>query len=197
MTASPDTRLALVDAWFAAFNARDLDALDRITHPDVDFLPLLAELPGAGFHGHSGVRSAMQWSYEQYPKVRIASTSARAVNGYVLGIAEFVVDDPQWPAVIPISNLFEFEDDLIRRVRSFEHEEEALARAAERGSLTPREREIFQLLARGLTAPEIADQLVLSPATVRTHVQNGIARLGAKTRVQAVSIAIDTGQIEP
>jgi PAS domain S-box-containing protein len=63
--------------------------------------------------------------------------------------------------------------------------------------LTPREREVFQLLASGLNAPEIADRLFLSPATVRTHVQNGMQRLGARTRVHAISIALGRGEIDP
>jgi DNA-binding NarL/FixJ family response regulator len=51
------------------------------------------------------------------------------------------------------------------------------------------------LLAEGLNAPEIAERLVLSPATVRTHVQNGVTRLGARTRVQAVALALTQGEI--
>jgi DNA-binding CsgD family transcriptional regulator/ketosteroid isomerase-like protein len=62
-------------------------------------------------------------------------------------------------------------------------------------TLTPREREIFRLLALGFNAPEIADRLFLSPATVRTHVQNGVARLGARTRVQAVAMAVAQAEI--
>jgi PAS domain S-box-containing protein len=62
--------------------------------------------------------------------------------------------------------------------------------------LTPREREVMQMLARGLNAREVADRLVLSPATVRTHVQNAVKRLGASTRVQAIAIALDRGEIE-
>lgn len=64
-----------------------------------------------------------------------------------------------------------------------------------RASLTPREREIFQLLALGFSGREIADRLVLSPDTVRTHVQNGIGRLGAKTRAQGIAIALTRGEI--
>ena len=64
-----------------------------------------------------------------------------------------------------------------------------------RSSLTPREREIFQLLALGFSGREIADRLVLSPDTVRTHVQNGIGRLGAKTRAQGIAIALTRGDI--
>jgi PAS domain S-box-containing protein len=62
-------------------------------------------------------------------------------------------------------------------------------------ALTPREREIFQLLALGFTGREIADRLVLSPDTVRTHVQNGIGRLGARTRGQAIALALHRGDI--
>jgi DNA-binding NarL/FixJ family response regulator len=66
---------------------------------------------------------------------------------------------------------------------------------AHRPKLTPREREIFQLLAMGYNAPEIAERLVLSVATVRTHVRNGIERLGAKTRIQAIALALTHGEI--
>jgi PAS domain S-box-containing protein len=61
--------------------------------------------------------------------------------------------------------------------------------------LSAREREVFQLLAEGFTAPAIADKLFLSPATVRTHVQNGSAKLEAKTRIEAIAIALSTGEI--
>ena len=57
-------------------------------------------------------------------------------------------------------------------------------------TLSPREREILQLLADGLTGQKIAEQLFLSPETVRTHVRNATAKLGAKTRVQAVALAV-------
>ena len=66
---------------------------------------------------------------------------------------------------------------------------------AAHAALTPRERQVLELLARGLTGPQIADHLVLSPETVRTHVQNGVDRLQAKTRVNAVAIALSRGEI--
>ena len=61
--------------------------------------------------------------------------------------------------------------------------------------LTPREREIFRLLALGFSGRDIAKQLFLSPDTVRTHVQNGVGRLGARTRGQAIAIALTRGEI--
>lgn len=61
------------------------------------------------------------------------------------------------------------------------------------GPRTPsaRECEVLQLLASGATDPQIASMLGLSPATVQTHVRNAKAKLGARTRAQAVAIAID------
>jgi PAS domain S-box-containing protein len=62
--------------------------------------------------------------------------------------------------------------------------------------LTPREREVFGLLALGFTGAEVAERLVLSPHTVRRHVEKGITRLHAKNRVQAIAIALTSGEIE-
>jgi PAS domain S-box-containing protein len=64
--------------------------------------------------------------------------------------------------------------------------------AREQNGRTPsaREREILRLLATGATDPQIAAQLGLSPATVQTHVRNAKAKLGARTRAQAVAMAI-------
>jgi len=63
--------------------------------------------------------------------------------------------------------------------------------------LTPREREVVNLLALGLTGEEIAVRLFLSPETVRTHIKNAMKRLGAKTRAHLIMLAIDRREIEP
>jgi DNA-binding NarL/FixJ family response regulator len=63
--------------------------------------------------------------------------------------------------------------------------------------LSPREREILELLSKGLSGEEAAARLGLSSETVRTHVRNAMNKLGAGTRVHAVALALQRGEISP
>lgn len=93
--------------------------------------------------------------------------------------------------------------DVLREIgRGERHVDPAIAEifaTAEREQrlLTKREREVLALLADGLSGEEIADRLVLSAETVRTHVRNAMGKLQARTRTEAVVRALSTGEIGP
>ena len=199
MRFSAEHKIATVHAWFAAYNSRDVAELARLAHPSIEILPmrpLMGPLVGTAFLGHTGLRTLMQWTFEHFPHIHVERVNPRLTNSSITAETRFVYDAKSEPPMArDIWSLFDIGHDGIRRISAYASADELRAAARQSGVLTPREREIFTMLAGGLTANEIADELVLSPLTVRTHIQNGKDRLGARTRMEALTIALTRGEV--
>jgi DNA-binding NarL/FixJ family response regulator len=85
-----------------------------------------------------------------------------------------------------------------RLIEAFvEQQRAAVTEGDELEALTPREREVLALVGRGLSNAEIADELVLSPLTAKTHVARLFSKLAARDRAQLVVVAYETGLVVP
>jgi DNA-binding NarL/FixJ family response regulator len=84
-----------------------------------------------------------------------------------------------------------------RLVGEFAARSKAPERARELDVLTDREREVMALVAEGLTNDEIAERLIVSPATAKTHVSRAMIKLGARDRAQLVVFAYESGLVRP
>lgn len=149
-----------------------------------------------------------------------ARISARHPEVRVIVLTTFDLDEYAFGALDAGASGFLLKDvegvELIRAVRAVAAGDAVLSpritrevlarRAPEPGSpteadpaadLTPREADVFRAIARGLTNGEIAAELQLGEATVKTHVGRILGKLGARDRVQAVIIAHRHGYVSP
>ena len=82
----------------------------------------------------------------------------------------------------------EIQGELVRQIQ--------MRAVGERPVLSQREREVLELIAEGLSAPDVAKRLHVSPATVKTHLQSLYEKLGVSDRAAAVASAMRTGLLE-
>lgn len=170
--------------------------------PEIDGIQaterLLAGTNGAA-SSHTGPRIVVLTTFD-LDEYALAAIQAGA-SGFLLKDAppeellEAIRTVHRGDAVIAPSTTRRLLNHVAPMLRS-ETQQESAAHAAV-ASLTAREREVFELMACGASNPEIAQQLFLSEATVKSHVRRILAKLDARDRVQAVVIAYSTGVVTP
>ncbi|MFD4767854.1 response regulator [Streptomyces niveus] len=180
--------------------------VSRSTHPDV----VLMDVRMPEMDGLAAARALLD------PPVGVAHRPK------VLMLTTFDVDDYVYEALRAGASGFLLKDappaDLISAVRVVAAGEALLAPSVTRRliadfaqqrpaprkdrslrlkGLTPRETEVLELIARGLSNQEIADHLVLAEQTVKTHLGRVLAKLGLRDRAQAVIFAYESGLVAP
>ena len=159
------------------------DALDAVRGEDVQLLVLDVQLPGlSGYEVCHEVRDELG---DRIPILFVSGVRTESfdrVAGILVGADDYLVK-PFAP------------DELLARVRRL------LTRSASaaptRFGLTEREHEILALLAEGLTTTEIERRLVISRKTVDTHLGHIYAKLGVRSRAQAVALAYREHVVTP
>src|SRR5690606_6379452 len=120
-----------------------------------------------------------------------------------VGASGFLVKDTEPADLIKAVRVVAAGDALLsprvtrRLIAEFATRVKAPRPAAVLNSLTDREREVVALVATGLSNEEIAEKLVVSPATAKTHVSRAMTKLSARDRAQLVVIAYETGLVRP
>jgi DNA-binding NarL/FixJ family response regulator len=175
-------------AGFVVVEAGDADeALAAIAQKPPDLVLLDVILPRVT--GYELFRELRDRLGEGVPIIFVSGQRIDAydrVAGLLLGAEDYLVK--------PIDP-----DELLARIRRSLRVAAAGESAAETGArsrtalLTTREREVLSLLASGYSSPEIARSLVISPLTVRTHMQRILRKLDVNTRAQAVAVAYRAG----
>lgn len=161
-----------------------------------DVVLMDVRMPGMG-----GVRAASELQARRGARVILLTTFEEEddmIAGLTSGVAGYLLKD------VPIETL---RDTVVRVARGERYVQpsvaEKLARALARraeptplhepDALTPRERDVLALIARGLANKRIASALNLSESTVKVHVSNVLAKLGARDRLEAVQLALSAG----
>ncbi|MGO8946127.1 MAG: response regulator [Ktedonobacterales bacterium] len=170
-------------------------ALSRELHPDVVLMDLM--MPGEG--GLAAIRSL----HQEFPEIQIiALTSFREGNlveeSLVAGAIGYLLKDVA-------------EDELVKAIRLAHQGVPTLAPAAGQAlvkmvssgppalghDLTEREQQVLTLMAQGLSNQQIADQLVITPATVKFHARSIRSKLGTASRTETVVLALQHHLVSP
>jgi DNA-binding NarL/FixJ family response regulator len=178
-------------------------AVVRETHPDVVLMDI--RMPGG-----DGLEATRQIAQDpDLAATRVLVLTTFELDEYVfealrVGASGFLVKDTEPAELVRAVRAVAAGDALLspsvtRRLiehvavaaKPLPHERPDVAR------LTEREREIVTLVGEGLTNSEIAQRLVVSPATAKTHVSRSMVKLGVRDRAQLVVLAYESGLVRP
>ena len=187
-----------------AASGREALSLCSQLHPDLVLMDVrMPEMDGL---------TATKEVKQRYPEISVLMVTMHENPDYLLealraGAAGYVLKDAsQHEVTTAVRKVREGESPVdqelaARLLKRLAAEGEERGGARERSpssveSLTPREIEVLALMKLGHTNRQIATELVISPGTVKRHVENMIAKLGVSDRTQAVVRAIELGLIE-
>ncbi len=169
-------------------------------HPDVVLMDIrMPEL--------DGIEATRQITTHNSPSTRVLVLTTFDVDEYVFealraGASGFLLKDVPADQLITGIRMTAAGDALLapsitrRLIEQFAAAPPAATPAA-LDDLTPRELEVFRLLAKGMSNAEIATELFIGDATVKTHVTRLLMKLDLRDRVQAVVLAYETGIVRP
>jgi DNA-binding NarL/FixJ family response regulator len=140
--------------------------------------------------------------------VRVLMLTTFDLNEYVYealraGASGFLLKDAPADQLVTAIRVVAAGDALLapsvtrRLIEEFARRPLANARPAALEALSPRELEVLRLVARGLSNAEIATELYVGDATVKTHVSRILQKLSLRDRVQAVVLAYESGLLQP
>ena len=185
-----------------ASDGEEAVALVRAEHPDVVLMDI--RMPGTDGLQATGAITAD----DELEGTRIVILTTFDLDEYVfeairLGASGFLVKDTEPMELLAGVRAVAGGEALLsprvtrRLIAEFAQRSRESAVSAEVGLLTEREREIVALVGQGLSNDEIAEQLVVSPATAKTHVSRSMIKLGVRDRAQLVVVAYESGLVKP